>query len=474
MGSEVQELEADYAIIGSGAMGMAFADILVEESDKTMIIVDSFAKPGGHWNIAYPFVRLHQPASFYGVSSKELSSGRIEKGGLNDGLGELSSGQEVLAYFDDVMRHQFLPSGRVQYFPMCDYRGDGRFICKVTGQHYKITVKEKTVDCTFLKTTVPANHTPNFTVEDGVRFMPLNDLPKVSEAPGGYVVIGAGKTGIDACLWLLENRVDPDKITWIVNREAWMLNRKNTQMTPEFFFETIGTQARMVESIVASTSIEDMFDRLEDSGYFVRIHKDVRPTMFHGATVSEREIEELGKIKNVVRMGHVTNISPTQITLKQGSIATTPDTVHIDCSACAIIDRGKRAIFQDDVITPQTIRPYQPVFSAAAIAHIELNYDSLEDKNRLCGLVPLPNDDTDFLFFTSAALMNQYQWSQDKDLQKWMAGNRLDGSSTLLQKIPPSDREKWAVVNRIRSNAPLAVGKLKQYQAGLCHSRDRG
>ncbi|MDJ0643056.1 MAG: hypothetical protein QNJ15_09575 [Erythrobacter sp.] len=56
---------------------MAFADALVEESDQTMIIIDQFAMPGGHWNIADPFVQLHQPASFYGVSSKDLSSGRI-------------------------------------------------------------------------------------------------------------------------------------------------------------------------------------------------------------------------------------------------------------------------------------------------------------------------------------------------------------------------------------------------------------
>ena len=33
-------LTADYLIIGSGAMGMAFADVLVEESEATLIIVD--------------------------------------------------------------------------------------------------------------------------------------------------------------------------------------------------------------------------------------------------------------------------------------------------------------------------------------------------------------------------------------------------------------------------------------------------
>ena len=51
-------------------MGMAFADTLVAESDADVIIVDRHARPGAHWNDAYPFVRLHQASTFYGVSSR--------------------------------------------------------------------------------------------------------------------------------------------------------------------------------------------------------------------------------------------------------------------------------------------------------------------------------------------------------------------------------------------------------------------
>ena len=67
-------LETDYLIVGSGAVGMAFADVLLAETNANIIIVDRYQKPGGHWNVAYPFVTLHQPSSFYGVSSKELSN----------------------------------------------------------------------------------------------------------------------------------------------------------------------------------------------------------------------------------------------------------------------------------------------------------------------------------------------------------------------------------------------------------------
>lgn len=460
------ELQADYVIAGSGAVGMAFADVLVTESDATLIIVDRYAKPGGHWNVAYPFVTLHQPASFYGVSSAELSGGRLEQGGLNDGLGELSSGPAVSAYFDDVMRHTFLPSGRVRYFPMCDYQGDGFFVSMLTGERFHATATTKTVDATFLKTSVPSTHTPNFTIDPGVRFMPLNDLPKVTRSPDRYVVIGGGKTGIDACLWLLTNGVDPDLITWVVSRDAWLLDRRNTQMSAEFFDDTIGTQAAMMESIADATSPADMFDRLEACGYFVRIDESVEPTMFHGATISQLELDALRSIGDIVRLGYVTHLAPDEIVLQRGTVPSTPDTLFIDCSACAITNRDMKPIFEEGLITPQLVRPYQPVFSAALAAHVELTHDSDEEKNRLCGLVPLPDTTADFIRFTAAALVNQYEWSQDPELRRWISQNRLDGASKLVATAG-GDPDKLALVERIRSAAPSAAGRLFEFMADL-------
>ena len=87
-----EPLRSDYLVVGAGAMGMAFADIILTESDKTVLIVDMHQKPGGHWNDAYPFVTLHQPSAYYGVSSKELSKGIVDTIGLNKGLQDLASG----------------------------------------------------------------------------------------------------------------------------------------------------------------------------------------------------------------------------------------------------------------------------------------------------------------------------------------------------------------------------------------------
>jgi len=90
-------LKTDYLIVGSGAMGMAFTDTLLTETEADIILVDRFAKPGGHWNSAYPFVTLHQPSSFYGVPSKELSQGRIDTLGWNKGMADLATGAEIMA-----------------------------------------------------------------------------------------------------------------------------------------------------------------------------------------------------------------------------------------------------------------------------------------------------------------------------------------------------------------------------------------
>lgn len=459
-------LEADYLIVGAGAVGMAFADTLLHESDARIILVDRYAKPGGHWNVAYPFVTLHQPSAFYGVPSKELSKGLIDQTGLNEGLGDLATGAEIMAYYDEVMRQTFLPSGRVEFHGMSDYQGDGVFVSRLTGQMYRVKAK-KVVDCTYLNTATPSTHTPNFTIAPGTRFMPLNDLPNVDAAPEGFTVIGGGKTGIDAVLWLLERGVFPDHIRWIMPRDAWLLDRQNTQPSMEFFENTLGCQADQFEAIAASDGLTDMFDRLEACGYFVRIDTEVRPQMFHGATVSQKELALLRQVKNIIRMGRVKDITTDRIVLEKGEIPTSSGVLHVDCSASAITNLDMMPIFQGDLITPQTVRSYQPVFSASFIAHCEVAYNDDQTKNRFCGVVCLPNHDTDYVRFTSAFMMNQYNWSQTPALRQWLLENRLDGFSKMVSQLTDADVEKKAIMKRLKAASMPAMAKLQGYIAEL-------
>jgi cation diffusion facilitator CzcD-associated flavoprotein CzcO len=46
----VTTLETDYLVVGAGAMGMAFTDTLVTETDGQVVIADRGHALGGHWN----------------------------------------------------------------------------------------------------------------------------------------------------------------------------------------------------------------------------------------------------------------------------------------------------------------------------------------------------------------------------------------------------------------------------------------
>ena len=461
-------LTTDYLIVGSGAMGMAFADVLVEESDATLIIIDKNDTPGGHWNFAYPFVALHQPAAFYGVSSRELSNGTIDQDGLNEGFSSLSSLNEIQAYYKAIMEEQFIPSGRVQYFPRCEYLGNHQFKSLETGEIYTVDVQKKLVNATHLNTSVPATHTPNFSVDANVNFKPINALPEELSGPEHYCIIGGGKTGMDAIVYLMENNIEGENISWVISRDSWVIDRATTQNTEAFFETSIGNQANQFEALVEATSIEDLFLRLEEKGVLMRVDKNYIPTQFHGATVSKKELAYLQKVGTFIRQGRVKHISGTTMTMDEGKHTCPNYTLFVDCSATPISkDLKNIPVFQDTTIIPQTVRSYQPAFSAAFVAYVELNYANNKEKNKLCGVVPLPDRDTDWLRGLAATMRNQLTWGGDKPLREWMTKNRLDGFSQLVRGVDKTDTAKLNIIQRMKNNGLPAMMKLQQFIQAL-------
>src|SRR5271166_4672823 len=196
-----QHLDADYLILGAGAMGMAFADqILAEDPVARIVMVDRHARPGGHWNDAYPFVRLHQPAAFYGLNSTHLGQGGDD----------LTSCAEILAYFSNAM-DRFLATGRVQFRPMSEYEGDGRIVSTVErDQVTTVSAHRRIVDGTYMRVEVPSVCPPRYTVDSDVTVIPPNGLTQIRRPWERYVVVGAGKTGIDSIMFLLDEGISPD------------------------------------------------------------------------------------------------------------------------------------------------------------------------------------------------------------------------------------------------------------------------
>ncbi len=451
MSSRVQ---TDYLVIGAGAMGMAFTDVLLTETDATVTLVDRRARPGGHWNDAYPFVRLHQPSHFYGVNSRPLGNDTLDQVGWNEGLYELASGPEVVAYFDQVMQQQFLPSGRVRYLPLHEVHGDGGVRSALSGEVTEVEVFKRTVDAGYMNVVVPAMRQPPYTVEGGVSCAPLNALAKIQAPADGYVVVGAGKTGMDACLFLLAHEVDPSRITWIMPRDSWILDRAQIQPGPEFF-SLDGFNADL-EAASQATDLDDLFRRLEEKGRLLRLDPAVRPTMYRCATVTQAELEQLRRIENVVRLGRVTAISDREITLEQGTVPTTPGTLHVDCSADGLATRPEVSVFDGEHMTLQTVRTCQQVFSAAFIAHVEAAYADDALKNELCHVIPHPDTDLDWVRTTLGNSLNGARWAQDKELSAWLAGARLDFTSSMTRGADPERLQAAGAATAKFSEAAVA------------------
>lgn len=464
-------IETDYLIIGAGATAMAFADTLLSESDARIVMVDRHDRPGGHWNDAYPFVRLHQPSAFYGVNSRELGSGSKDAVGLNQGLYELASGAEVVDYFEQVMNQRFLPSGRVSYFPMCNHEigpaGDHRFTSLVSGDSQGVTVCRKVVNASHAQTAVPSTHPPKYTVAPGVRCVPLNDLPKIRHAHAGYVVVGSGKTGIDACLWLLLNGAAPASIRWVMPRDAWFLDRANVQPGQDYFHQYIGSIAAQFDAIAAATSVPDLFARLEAAGQLLRIDPAVEPTVYRCATVTQAELRELRRIESVIRLGRVQAIESTRIVMEHGSIAIDPDCLVIDCSANGIPAPPQMSVFDGDTIHLLMVRTCQPVFSAALIAYVESHIADEAQKNALCSVVPTPVLPTDWIRMWAVSLGNRQRWGRHEGLLQWLARSRLDGVTRTVLGVKEVETDKQALLQRYQASVKEAAAKLPQLLAAI-------
>jgi hypothetical protein len=461
-------IEADYVIVGAGAMGMAFADVILTETDATVAVVDRGNRPGGHWNHAYPFVRLHQPSSFYGVNSRPLGTDRKDTEGWNSGLYELASGAEVVAYYDHVMHQQFVPSGRVTYLPMHDVEltstigSDISARSLVDGSTTHLRASKRVVDATYMNVTVPSQRTPKYAIADSVRHGPVNALGTLTEPADGYTVIGAGKTGADACLFLLRNGVDPNTIRWITPRDSWFLDRSRIQ-PGDFFEETAAAFIDQYRCVAESTSVPDLFGLLEDAGLLLRMNPHVEPSMYRCSTVTNDELDQLRRIENVVRLGRVQRITSNEIVLDDGTISTTENTFHVDCTADGLERRPVVPVFDTNRLTLQTVRTCQQVFSAAFIAHVEAAYDDDAHRNTLCGVVPHPDAATDWIRAAYGNSLNSANWNADAELTAWLASARLDGFSS---ETPPSDELVMVMLGAL-DHAEAALEKLEQYVAEL-------
>jgi NAD(P)-binding Rossmann-like domain len=454
-------LEADYLVVGAGASGMAFADALTRHADVRVALVDRRHGPGGHWLDAYPFVRLHQASSFYGVASTMLGSGSIQRKGPEAGLHERASAVEIRAYYERVLNEQLVPSGRVEFHPNSEYLGGGSFVSRVSGQRYQAGPNCRIVDARYLAPEIPATTAPPFGVAEGVRALPVNELPRLETAPAEFVIVGAGKTATDACVWLLESGVDPDSICWVRPREPWMFNRAVLQPDPAVF---IGMVADIMEAAGAASSPDELFLRMEAAGVMLRIDRSVTPTMAKTPTLAQWELELLLSIERVVRLGHVHGVERGRIQLDDGDVTIHRDAVVVHCAASGLQYPPLIPIWGDEAITIQPVRAGFPCLAAALIGYVEATREDDADKNRLCRPSPLSNTPTDWALMQVLGGRASLAFTAEPDVKEWVDGVALNPA-----RIPPgqaADADLAAAEERFRTAVGPGIAAMVQL-AGL-------
>ncbi len=467
------DFDTDYLIVGAGAVGLAFADTLLDEDPECHItIVDKHSKPGGHWNDAYSFVALHQPSATYGVNSMEMCPDKVDTEGHNKGMYPLAKHAEILAYYGKLMNERLIPSGRVSYHPLTEYlsgeSGAHRVKGILSGEESSVSVRRKLVDATWFQTSVPSTHKPAFEIAEGTRFAIPGELPglwkEADNLPDRYIILGGGKTAMDAAVWLLESGVPADQIGWVRPRDSWMFNRTYLQPAHARIEGLLDFQVALVECANSSETGDEMMRKLGERGVMLRIDENVMPKMFHFAVISPGEIDLMRQITQVYRQGRVTKIEPGKMHFGDEVVGLPENTLFIDCTATAVpfdVRDDTRPFFDGDRITLQLVQtPFVP-YSASLAAFLEANFETDAEKNALCPPAPLTDSTDTYPYAVMANLMSTGILSNNPKTNEFNARSRLHPTGPAIAKMMREGDPRLASMGKIgdviRDNMPGVI-----------------
>jgi hypothetical protein len=238
-----------------------------------------------------------------------------------------------------------------------------------------------------------------------------------------------------------------------------MLDRAAIQPGAQFAKGVLRDFSYQLAAVHEAESLPDLFDRLEAKGCLLRIDRTVEPTMYRCAILSQAELDELRRIENVVRMGHVQSIEPGRITLDEGIHDMDGSALYIDCSADGFAHREPTPVFSGEHISLQAVRTCQPAFSASVIAHVESAYADDDTRNAFCGPVPYPRVPADWLRMMLAFNKNQLQWFSDPDMMAWVDSARLNVLHHVSAAVSERAREK--IISVLVSQLPVVNDKLE-------------
>ena len=448
-------IQADYLVVGAGAAGMAFVDALIHNADVHVALIDRRHSAGGHWLDAYPFVKLHQASEFYGVVSTPLGKGERQAGGPEAGMFQRAAAPDIVAYYARVLE-SMVTSGKVTFFPNSEHLCGRRWASRLSGQHFAVPDSCRVVNAHYLAPHIPAETPAPFGVADGVCVIPVNDLVRLSEIPGQFVIVGSGKTATDAIVWLLDNGVDPDAVCWLRPRDPWMFNRAVVQPDPVIYS---GMVADVLEAACEATSPDDLFLRMEAAGVMLRVDPRVTPSMAKTPTLAHWELDRLRNIENVVRLGHVRHVEPGRMVCAGGEVAIDRNALVVHCAAPGLRYRPLVPVWESGSITLQCVAT-GPLFGAALAGYVEATREDDAEKNRLCPPHPYPNTPADWPRLIVQGARGSQALATEPDVKRWAHATSLYRSRIPAERA--GDADVADAVARVGAVAESGLARLAE------------
>jgi len=286
-----------------------------------------------------------------------------------------------------------------------------------------------------------------------------------------FVVVGGGKTGMDAVFHLLTKKnVSPENLLWVVPNDAWITARENIGNCIDLLYTSAKLHEDATvsgeidsdekkESDAATTAVgvgEDFFQRgfieWEKQGHIYRLDPSVVPTKFKDATLSLEELRTLQKsVPRMIRSGRISEITGQgTLVFQNGSTMDLPfpveDTLFLHCSAGAFhftkSNRSPPPIFEQHRIVVQDIYGTPGFcFVGSMLGKLE-SMGSLSDEERNSMTrrpLPSPSDVTPPLGKSGGDVIgtvsedhpfiqrahNLRMWLDRPELREWIFANRL-------------------------------------------------
>jgi hypothetical protein len=206
---------------------------------------------------------------------------------------------------------------------------------------------------------------------------------------------------------------------------------------------------------------------MEAAGAWLRLDHAVEPAMFHAATVSEGELHELRRIRDIVRLGRARALEADRVLLDRGEIHARAGTLYVDCTAAALARPQTLPVFAGNRITIQMVRLPQLPFSAALIAFLEATIASDDEKNRFVAPIRIPDTVEEYVAQLVPDTANRDACNRHPAVREFIGSSRTDGFARVMRDVRPDDIDRLAILNRLRQASKQAAENLPRLLATL-------